>query len=90
MEVAVRLELIPLRRAKHLVSCRLIARISALILLHLRVSTSSSSSCTSSVIRSIVRMTGVAKDTIAKLLLDLGEACAEDHDRHVSNGPHTI
>jgi IS1 family transposase len=36
-------------------------------------------------IRSIVRMTGVAKNTIANLLVDIGTACAEYHDRHVRN-----
>ena len=34
-------------------------------------------------IRATVRMTGVAKNTVVKLLVDLGEACAEYHDRHV-------
>jgi IS1 family transposase len=36
-------------------------------------------------IRSTVRMTGVAKNTIAKLLVELGAACLEYHDRHVRN-----
>jgi IS1 family transposase len=36
-------------------------------------------------IRSTVRMTGVAKNTIVKLLADLGERCAEFHDNHVRN-----
>ena len=30
-------------------------------------------------IRATVRMTGVAKNTISKLLLDVGEACAKHH-----------
>src|SRR5690349_1560033 len=34
-------------------------------------------------IRATVRMTGVAKNTIAKLLADLGTACAKYHDEHV-------
>ena len=34
-------------------------------------------------IRGTVRMTGVAKNTVARLLVELGEACAEYHDRHV-------
>jgi len=34
-------------------------------------------------IRSTVRMTGVAKNTVVKLLCDLGAACAEFHDRTV-------
>jgi IS1 family transposase len=36
-------------------------------------------------IRATVRMTGVAKNTIVKLLADLGEACAAYHDVHVRN-----
>lgn len=34
-------------------------------------------------IRATVRLTGVAKNTVTKLLVDLGKACAEFHDRHV-------
>jgi IS1 family transposase len=34
-------------------------------------------------IRSTVRMTGVAKNSVIKLLLDLANACAEYHDMHV-------
>ena len=36
-------------------------------------------------IRSTVRMTGVAKNTVLKLVLDLADACAAYHDRHVRN-----
>lgn len=36
-------------------------------------------------IRATVRMTGVCKDTVLKLLVDLGIACASYHDRHVRN-----
>jgi IS1 family transposase len=36
-------------------------------------------------IRSTVRMTGVAKNTVARLLIDLAEACAGYHDRQVRN-----
>ncbi len=36
-------------------------------------------------IRATVRMTGVCKDTVLKLLVDLGTACAAYHDRHVRN-----
>jgi IS1 family transposase len=36
-------------------------------------------------IRATVRMTGVAKNTVAKLLVDLGTACAAYHDEHVRN-----
>src|SRR5438045_7870026 len=34
-------------------------------------------------INATVRMTGVAKNTILKLLVDMGEACLEYHDEHV-------
>jgi IS1 family transposase len=36
-------------------------------------------------IRATVRMTGVAKNTVVKLLLDLADACAAHHDRAVRN-----
>jgi IS1 family transposase len=36
-------------------------------------------------VRATVRMTGVSKTTIIKLLADLGAACAAYHDRHVRN-----
>ena len=36
-------------------------------------------------IRSTSRMTGVARNTITTLLVDLAEACAGYHDRHVRN-----
>src|SRR5664280_2151722 len=36
-------------------------------------------------IRSTSRMTGVARNTITSLLLDLAEACADYHDRCVRN-----
>jgi len=36
-------------------------------------------------IRATVRMTGVAKNTVVKLLLDLADACAAYHDRYVRN-----
>src|SRR5580704_16394092 len=38
-------------------------------------------------IRSTVRITGAAKNTITKLLVDLGEACAEYQDRTLVNLP---
>ena len=34
-------------------------------------------------IRATVRITGVAKNTVTKLLVDLGTACADYHDEHV-------
>jgi IS1 family transposase len=36
-------------------------------------------------IRATVRMTGVAKNTVVKLLADLGERCQKYHDEHVRN-----
>jgi IS1 family transposase len=36
-------------------------------------------------IRATVRMTGAAKNTVVKLLADLGRICAEYHNRHVRN-----
>ena len=36
-------------------------------------------------IRATVRLTGVAKGTILRLLEDVGEACAEFHDRTIRN-----
>jgi IS1 family transposase len=36
-------------------------------------------------IRATVRMTGVAKNTIVKLLADLGDVCKKYHDEHVRN-----
>jgi IS1 family transposase len=40
-------------------------------------------------IRATVRMTGVAKNTITKLLVDLGEACSEYQDRTLRELPCT-
>lgn len=36
-------------------------------------------------IRSVSRMTGVARNTVTKLLVDLGAACMAYHDEHVRN-----
>src|SRR5258708_29008398 len=38
-------------------------------------------------IRAIVRMTGISKNTIAKLLVELGSACSEYMDRVMVNLP---
>ena len=38
-------------------------------------------------IRATVRLTGAAKDTVTKLLVEIGTACAEYHDMHVRNLP---
>lgn len=36
-------------------------------------------------LRAVSRMTGIARNTITKLLVDLGEACMAYHDAHVRN-----
>ena len=36
-------------------------------------------------LRSVSRMTGIARNTITKLLVDLGEVCMQYHDAHVRN-----
>src|SRR6202521_578993 len=36
-------------------------------------------------IRATSRMTGTARNTVTKLLVDLGKVCASYHDRHVRN-----
>src|ERR1019366_586333 len=36
-------------------------------------------------LRSTSRMTGITRNTITKLLVDLGEACMAYHDTHVRN-----
>ena len=36
-------------------------------------------------VRATVRMTGISKTTVMKLLADLGAACAVYHDRYVRN-----
>ena len=36
-------------------------------------------------IRAITRVTGASKNTVAKLLVDAGQACAAYHDQHVRN-----
>jgi hypothetical protein len=36
-------------------------------------------------INATYRMTGVAKSTVLKLLVDLGGACRKHHDQHVCN-----
>jgi IS1 family transposase len=41
--------------------------------------------CEGSSIRSISRITGASKNTVAKLLVDAGKACAAYHDEHVRN-----
>lgn len=38
-------------------------------------------------IRSTVRMTGIAKNTIVKLLADVGKSCSEYQDRTLRNLP---
>jgi IS1 family transposase len=41
--------------------------------------------CEGMAIRAITRVTGASKNTVAKLLADVGEACAAYHDLHVRN-----
>lgn len=41
--------------------------------------------CEGMAIRSIVRVTGVSKNTVAKLLIDAGAVCQAYHDAHVRN-----
>jgi IS1 family transposase len=41
--------------------------------------------CEGMAIRAITRVTGASKNTVAKLLSDIGQACAAYHDRHVRN-----
>lgn len=41
--------------------------------------------CEGMSIRAVVRATGASKNTIAKLLVDAGKACAAYHDEHVRN-----
>ncbi len=38
-------------------------------------------------IRATVRMTGAAKNTVLKLLMDVGQACSDYQDRHMRNLP---
>ncbi len=41
--------------------------------------------CEGMAIRAITRVTGASKNTVAKLLGDIGQACAAYHDQHVRN-----
>ena len=41
--------------------------------------------CEGMAMRAITRVTGVSKNTVAKLLADMGQACAAYHDQHVRN-----
>jgi IS1 family transposase len=41
--------------------------------------------CEGMSIRAITRLTGASKNTVAKLLVDAGKACAAYHDEHVRN-----
>jgi IS30 family transposase len=41
--------------------------------------------CEGMAIRAITRVTGASKNTVAKLLADVGQACAACHDQHVRN-----
>src|SRR5882762_5711754 len=39
--------------------------------------------CEGSSIRAVTRLTGASKNTVIKLMIDAGEACAAYHDEHV-------
>src|SRR5947209_3402922 len=41
--------------------------------------------CEGSSIRAVTRLTEASKNTVAKLLVDAGKACAAYHDEHVRN-----
>lgn len=41
--------------------------------------------CEGSSIRAVTRLTGASKNTVIKLMIDAGKACADSHDRHVRN-----
>ena len=41
--------------------------------------------CEGTSIRAVTRLTGASKNTVAKLLVDAGKACAAYHDEHVRN-----
>lgn len=43
--------------------------------------------CEGMSIRAVTRLTGVSKNTVAKLLVDAGEACAAYHDHYVRDVP---
>src|SRR6202790_5260077 len=39
--------------------------------------------CEGSSIRAVTRLTGASKNTVVKLMIDAGKACAAYHDEHV-------
>src|SRR5258708_6313333 len=41
--------------------------------------------CEGSSIRAVTRLTGASKNTVTKLMIDAGKACAWYHDEHVRN-----
>src|SRR6266478_4775594 len=41
--------------------------------------------CEGSSIRAVTRLTGAGKNTVIKLMIDAGKACAVYHDEHVRN-----
>ncbi len=41
--------------------------------------------CEGNSIRAVTRLTGVSKNTVVKLMIDAGKACAAYHDEHVRN-----
>ena len=41
--------------------------------------------CEGSSIRAVTRLTGASKNTVIKLMIEAGKACADYHDKHVRN-----
>src|SRR5207237_10105140 len=41
--------------------------------------------CEGNSIRAVTRLTGASKNTVIKLMVQAGEACADYHDKHVRN-----
>jgi len=41
--------------------------------------------CEGSSIRAVTRLTGASKNTVVKLMVEAGQACADYHDKHVRN-----
>ena len=41
--------------------------------------------CEGNSIRAVTRLTGASKNTVIKLMIDAGKACAAYHDEHVRN-----
>jgi hypothetical protein len=46
--------------------------------------------CEGSSIRAVTRLTGTSKNTVIKLMIDAGKACAAYHDENVLNLAHSF